>query len=55
VRLPFVREAKMDRRILPSTEPVPILIDAGVSRFFRSEVIAFARVSDLCLRFEFLI
>jgi hypothetical protein len=39
---------------LPSTEPVPLLDDTGTSHFFRSEMIAFACVSYLCLRFEFL-
>jgi hypothetical protein len=45
---------KVDRLLLPSTEPVLILIDADTSHFFRSETIAFARVSNLCLQFEFL-
>jgi hypothetical protein len=38
---------KVDRLLLPSTEPVPILADADVSHFSRSETIAFARISDL--------
>jgi hypothetical protein len=38
---------KVDRLLLPSTEPVPILADGGTSHFSRSEMIAFARISDL--------
>jgi hypothetical protein len=45
---------RVDRIFLPSTEPAPILTDAGTSCFSRSETIAFACVSDLCLQFEFL-
>jgi hypothetical protein len=45
---------KLDRLILPSTEPVSILADAGASHFSRLETVAFARVSDLCLQFKFL-
>jgi hypothetical protein len=40
---------KVDHLLLPSIEPVPILADAGASHFSRSEMIAFARISDLCL------
>jgi hypothetical protein len=45
---------KVDHLLLPSTKPVSILADTGTSHFSRSEMIAFACVSDLCLRFEFL-
>jgi hypothetical protein len=66
-RLPFVKEAgasqiltklrcakKQRVSFLPSTEPVPLLGDAGVRYFSRLEIIALERVSDLCLLFEFL-
>jgi hypothetical protein len=39
---------------LLSTEPVSLLGDASVSHFFRSQMIAFACISELCLLFEFL-
>jgi hypothetical protein len=39
---------KVDRLLLPSTEPVLILIDAGASRFSRSEMITFARLRSVC-------
>jgi hypothetical protein len=38
-----------DVSFLPSTEPVPLLSDVGVSHFSRSETIAFARLSDPCV------
>jgi hypothetical protein len=44
----------VDCLLLPSTEPVLSLTDAGTSHFSRSEMIAFARVFNMCLRFEFL-
>jgi hypothetical protein len=45
---------KIDRLLLLSTEPVPILANAGASHFFRLKTIAFVRVFDLHVRFEFL-
>jgi hypothetical protein len=45
---------KVNHLLLPSTEPVPILADADASHFSKSEMVAFTRVSNLCLRFEFL-
>jgi hypothetical protein len=45
---------EVDHLLLPSTELVPILVDAGASSFSRLEMIAFAHVFDLCLLFEFL-
>jgi hypothetical protein len=48
------KRRKVDHLLLPSTKPVGILADAGTSNVSRSETIAFVRVSDVCLRFEFL-
>jgi hypothetical protein len=38
---------------LLSTESVPLHDDTSVSRFFRSETIIFADISDPCLLFKF--
>jgi hypothetical protein len=48
------RNRKHSVSFLPSTEIGPHLIDADASRFSRSEMIAFGRISNLCLLFEFL-
>jgi hypothetical protein len=45
---------KLDGLLLPCTEPVLILTDVSVSHFSISEMTNFARIFDLCLRFEFL-
>jgi hypothetical protein len=41
------RAKKQIVSFLPSTEPVPLLGDAGASHFFRSKMITLERVSDL--------
>jgi hypothetical protein len=38
---------KVDRLLLPSTEPVLIFTDVGTSHFSRSKTIVFTHVSDL--------
>jgi hypothetical protein len=48
------RRRKVDRLLLPSTEPVLILADADASHFSTSKTVDFTRIFNLCLRFEFL-
>jgi hypothetical protein len=44
---------KQNVSFLPSTEPSARLGDIGTSHFIRLGTIAFRRISDLCLLFEF--
>jgi hypothetical protein len=47
-------DRKQSVSFLPSTELGPCLSDVGASHVSKSEMIAFGRVSDLCLLFELL-